>query len=66
MQQTTTETCVDTALLDEMVRWIRTLKDVGVSPDTAAKCTTEFFIAAGVATTEEYWDEDEEGEEEDY
>ena len=62
MQQT--EACVDTALLDEMVHWIRTLKDVGVSPDTAAKCTTDFFIAAGVATTE-YWEEDDDEEEAD-
>lgn len=64
MQQT--EASVDTAILDEMVRWIRTLKEAGVSADTAAKCTTDFFIAAGVATTEEYWEDEEEESDEDY
>ncbi len=65
MQQTAeTETSVDTSILDEMVHWIKTLKDVGVSPDTAAKCTSDFFIAAGVATTEEVWDDEGEEEEE--
>ena len=59
-----TETSVDTSILDEMVHWIKTLKDVGVSPDTAAKCTSDFFIAAGVATTEEVWDDEGEEEEE--
>lgn len=65
MQQTEeAETTVDTSILDEMVHWIKTLKDIGVSPDTAAKCTSDFFIAAGVATTEEHWDEEGDDEEE--
>lgn len=65
MQQTA-ETSVDTSILDEMVHWIKTLKDVGVSPDTAAKCTSDFFIAAGVATTEEVWDDEGDEEEEEF
>lgn len=47
---------IDTSVLDEVVHWIKTLKDVGVSPDTAANVTTKFFIAA----TEEEEEEEEE------
>jgi hypothetical protein len=44
---------IDTAVLDEVVHWIETLKKVGVSADTAATVTTEFFIAASNATEED-------------
>ena len=50
---TQTETMIDTAVLDEVVHWIETLKKVGVSADTAATVTTEFFIAASNATEED-------------
>jgi hypothetical protein len=53
---TQTGTMIDTSVLDEVVHWIKTLKDIGVSPDTAAHVTTKFFIAA----TEEDEEEDEE------
>ena len=43
---TQTQTIVDTTVLAEVVHWIKTLKDVGVSPDTAAKVTSQFFLAA--------------------
>jgi len=43
---TTTQTIVDTTVLEEVVHWIKTLKDVGVSPDTAAQVTSQFFLAA--------------------
>jgi hypothetical protein len=47
---------IDTSVLEEVVLWIKTLKDAGVSPDTAARVTTRFFIAA---TEEEEEDEEE-------
>jgi hypothetical protein len=58
---TQTETMIDTSVLDEVVHWIRTLKDVGVSPDTAATVTTKFFIAASAATEEEEEEEEDDG-----
>lgn len=58
---TQTETMIDTSVLDEIVHWIKTLKEVGVSPDTAAEVTTQFFVAASVGAEEEdddgYYDE---------
>jgi hypothetical protein len=54
-----TQTIMDTSVLEEVVQWIKALKDVGVSPDTAANVTTKFFIAtSAVAEEEEYEDED--------
>jgi len=41
-----TQTIVDTTVLAEVVHWIKTLTDVGVSPDTAAQVTSQFFLAA--------------------
>jgi len=57
---------MDTALLDEVVHWVKTLTAVGVSPDTAVKVTTELLLAASAqADGEEYGEEDfEEFEEE--
>jgi hypothetical protein len=58
---TTTQTIVDSTVLAEVVLWIKTLKDVGVSPDTAAQVTSQFFLAAvelaGDDEGEEYYDE---------
>lgn len=54
-----TQTLMDTSVLDEMVQWIKTLKDAGVSADTAATVTAKFFIATS-ALAEEYEDEGEE------
>jgi hypothetical protein len=42
---TQTETIVDSSVLDEVVTWIKTLKEVGVSPDTAANVAAKFFLA---------------------
>jgi len=69
MSQTATATAptvMDTALLDEVVHWVKTLTAVGVSPDTAVKVTTELLLAASAqADGEEYGEEDfEEFEEE--
>lgn len=55
-----TQTIMDTSVLDEVVHWIKTLKEVGVSPDTAASVTTKFFIAASTVAE----DDEEYGEEE--
>ncbi|HEY9772843.1 MAG TPA: hypothetical protein V6C81_03430 [Planktothrix sp.] len=57
-----TSAIVDTAVLDEVVHWIKALTAVGVSPDTAAQVTSQFFIAACEMVAEE----GEEGEYEDY
>jgi hypothetical protein len=58
---TATQTIVDTTVLEEVVHWIRTLKDVGVSPDKAAEVTSQFFLAAvelsGDEEEEEYYEE---------
>lgn len=55
-----TQTIMDTTVLEEVVQWIKTLKDVGVSPDTAANVTTKFFIATSAVTEEDGDYEDEE------
>jgi hypothetical protein len=36
---------MDTALLDEVVHWVKTLTSVGVSPDKAAEVTTDLLLA---------------------
>lgn len=60
-QMTQTQTVMDTAVLDEVIYWIKALKEAGVSADTAANVTSRFFIAAGTASEEDdedYGDED--------
>jgi hypothetical protein len=58
---TQTETIVDTSVLDEVVHWIKTLKEIGVSPDTAANVATKFFLAGAEENSteedEDYYDE---------
>ena len=48
-----TATIVDTAVLDEVIHWIKSLTAVGVSPDTAAQVTGQFFLAACDLVAEE-------------
>lgn len=51
---------LDRTMLNEIVHWVKTLKDVGVSPDVAAQVATKFFVAACSAAEEgeeESWDE---------
>lgn len=55
-----TQTIVDTTVLDEVVHWIKSLTSVGVSPDTAATVTSQFFLAACEMVQEEEEEEDEE------
>jgi hypothetical protein len=55
-----TQTIMDTSVLDEIVQWIKALKDVGVSPDTAANVTTKFFIATSAMAEEGYEDDEDE------
>jgi len=55
---TQTETIVDTSVLDEVVHWIKTLKEIGVSPDTAANVATKFFLAGGEENSTEEEEED--------
>ncbi len=60
-QMTQTQTIMDTAVLDEVIQWIKALKEAGVSADTAANVTSRFFIAASTTSDdddEEYGDED--------
>jgi hypothetical protein len=47
------ESVMDTALLDEVVHWVKTLTSVGVSPDCAATLTTEILLATS-ESAEEY------------
>lgn len=64
MSQTATETVMDTALLDEVVHWVKTLTAVGVSPDTAANVTAEILLAAAESSEDFGYDEMEEFDEE--
>ena len=62
MSQTATATAptvMDTALLDEVVHWVKTLTSVGVSPDTAVKVTTELLLAASAQADGEDGGEEE-------
>jgi len=61
-QMTQTQTVMDTAVLDEVIHWIKALKEAGVSPDTAANVTSRFFIAASTVSE----DDDEEYSDEEY
>lgn len=40
-----TESALDRTLLEEMVVWIKTLKQEGVSADKAAEIAKDFFLA---------------------
>ncbi|MBP9091090.1 hypothetical protein KBI23_08675 [bacterium] len=70
MSQTATaterESVMDTALLDEVVHWVKTLTSVGVSPDCAATLTTEILLATSESADEfgEYSEDMEEFDEE--
>ncbi len=70
MSQTATaterESVMDTALLDEVVQWVKTLTAVGVSPDCAATLTTEILLATSESADEfgEYGEDMEEFDEE--
>lgn len=54
---------VDSAVLDEVIHWIKSLTAVGVSPDTAAQVTSQFFLTACEMVAEE---EEETEDYEDY
>jgi hypothetical protein len=53
-----TTAIVDTAVLEEVIHWIKALTAVGVSPDVAAQVTSQFFLTACEMVAEE---EEEEG-----
>jgi hypothetical protein len=55
---TQTETIVDSSVLEEVVHWIKTLKEVGVSADTAAEVTAKFFLAGSEEAAPEEGEED--------
>ena len=59
------EATLDRTMLNEIVHWVKTLKDVGVSPDVAAQVATKFFVAACNAAEDEEdsWDEFSDDEE---
>ncbi len=64
MSQTATATVMDTALLDEVVHWVKTLTAVGVSADTAAEVTKDILLAANSEESEDdFWNEGEDLEE---
>ncbi len=52
---------VDASVLDEVILWIKALTAVGVSADTAATVTSQFFLAACEMVAEDDED-DEDGE----
>lgn len=53
------ESGLDRSMLNEIVHWVKTLKEVGVSPDVAAQVATKFFVAACNASEEELCDDEE-------
>jgi len=58
--ETIKEPMIEASVLEEVVHWIKTLKEAGVSADTAATVTTEFFLTAsamGEDEEDEYYDE---------
>ncbi|HMW89579.1 MAG TPA: hypothetical protein PKN86_12930 [Candidatus Obscuribacter sp.] len=57
---TATATVMDTALLDEVVHWVKTLTAAGVSPDAAAKVTTKILLAANSEESDDFWCEGDE------
>lgn len=67
---TRTELEVDTSpILDELVRWVKTLAGAGVSPDKAVEVARDFMLASMMAECgegeeldydEEYDEDDEE------
>lgn len=59
MSQTATATVMDTALLEEVVHWVKTLTAVGVSADTAAEVTKDILLAANSEETDDFWNEGE-------
>lgn len=60
-----TESGLDRTMLHEIIYWVKTLKEVGVSPDVAAQVATKFFVAAcNASEEEESWDDEEYCEEE--
>ena len=58
-QMTQTQTVMDTSVLDEVIQWIKALKEAGVSADTAANVTSRFFIAASTVSEEDEDDDEE-------
>lgn len=61
------EASLDRSVLAEIVHWIKTLKQEGVSPDTAAQVASKFFIAAcsnSAEECEEWSDEDDDEDDE--
>lgn len=64
---TKTELEVDTSpILEELVRWVKTLSGAGVSPDKAVEVARDFMLASMMAEcgeAEEYDEDDEDDEE---
>lgn len=54
------EVSMDEMVLDQLVVWVKKLKEVGVSPDKAVEVAQNFFLASMAVAC------DEEGEEEDF
>ena len=57
-----TEQEIDRTILNELVVWVKTLREVGVSPDKAVDVAQKFFLAASDECEElsEYEEEYEE------
>jgi len=52
-------------VLEELVKWVKTLSQAGVSPDKAVEVARDFLLAACMSDGEEYDEEyDEEDDEE--
>ncbi len=52
-------------VLDELVKWVKTLSQAGVSPDKAVEVARDFLLAACMADEEEVDEFDEYDEDDD-
>jgi hypothetical protein len=58
---------IESPVLDELVKWVKTLGTVGVSPDKAVEVARDFMLAACMGPDEEEteeWDDYDDEEEE--
>ena len=62
MVQKQTEQEIDRTILNELVVWVKALKEVGVSPDKAVEVAQSFFLAA--TDSEEFGEYDEDSDDE--
>lgn len=60
------EVSMEDMVLEQLIHWVKKLKDVGVSPDKAVEVAQNFFLASMVSCGEdEEFDVDEDDDDDD-